>query len=154
MCEHRRINLFRYKKIVFLSENIIIFRFHPIDSVIIFLYPESDWPLDCRAKGVILMKDEKSGEYTHHEGKISSITAHAEITEQEGWVQYCEFSSDKGMNEIRIWVIELDNKTVHFAAMDGFPICEIMSDDFIHVICGHITDDNSVVVAGIWIRVL
>ena len=106
------------------------------------------------AKGAVLMKSDQSGEYTHHEGKFSSLTARAEITEQEGRVLYCEFSSDKGLNETMIGVIGLDNKSVHFADMDGFTQCEIISDNLMQVIYSHITEHDSVVAAGTWTRVL
>lgn len=105
------------------------------------------------SKGAVLLKEDHAGEFTHHEGKFSNLTAQAEITEQEGRVLYCDFSSDKGMNETLIGVIGLDNKTVHFADMDGFTMCEIMSDDLMHAIYGHITDKDSVVAAGTWTRV-
>jgi len=68
-------------------------------------------------------------------------------------VLYCEFSSDKGLNETIIGVIGLDDKTVHFADMDVFTSCELISDDFMYAIYGHVTDNDSVVAAGTWTRV-
>jgi hypothetical protein len=104
-------------------------------------------------KGAVLMKGDQVGEYTHHEGKFSTLTANAEITEQEGRVLYCDFSSDKGLNETLIGVIGLDNKTVHFADMDGFAMCEIISEDLMHAIYSHVNDHDSVVASGTWTRV-
>jgi hypothetical protein len=105
------------------------------------------------AKGAVLMKSDQTGEFTHHEGKFSSISAHANITEQEGRVLYCDFSSEIGQNETLIGVIDHDNKTVHFADMDGFTECEIISNDLMHSIYKHVTDYDSVVAAGTWTRV-
>lgn len=105
------------------------------------------------AKGGMFEKEDQPGDFTHHEGKFSSITGYADITEQEGRVIHGEFSFDKGLNETLIGVIGFDNKTVRIADMDGITECEIISEDLIHSIYSHVTDHDSAVGVGTWTRV-
>jgi hypothetical protein len=44
-------------------------------------YLTGHWIFDV--KDAVLVKDDKSGEYTHHEGKISSITSQQKSSDRE-----------------------------------------------------------------------
>lgn len=105
------------------------------------------------AKGGMFEKEDQRGAFTHHEGKFSTITGYADITEQEGRVIHGEFSFDKGLNETLIGVIGFDNKTVRIADMDGITECEIISEDLIQTIYSHVTEHDSAVGVGTWTRV-
>lgn len=104
------------------------------------------------AKGGVIEKGEELGEYTHHEGKFSTLTADVNITEQQGRVFFCEFSAARGANETMIGAIGHDNKTVKMVDMDGVVTGELVSDDLIEVVYTHITDKDSVIAVGTWTR--
>lgn len=105
-----------------------------------------------KSEAALLTKGGPPGDWTHHRGVLSNLTAELVITKQEGRVLYGTFTSSLA-TENMAGVIGWDNKTLYLVDMDGFTDATIVSPDKITSIYRHVGDKDAVAAAGVWTRV-
>lgn len=104
-----------------------------------------------KAEGAVMIKSGAAGVKTHHSGELSTLTAEAVVTRQEGRVLHGTFKSPKATENF-IAVIGADNKSFYYADEDGFIEGKIVGKDRMDVIYRHVTSNDTVVGVGTWTR--
>jgi len=102
-------------------------------------------------EGAVLVKGETSGAKTHHSGDFSTLTAEAVVTKQQGRVLQGVFKSPRSSEKF-IGAIGMDNKKFYFADHDGFLEGDIIDNDRMNVVYRHVSDADTVLGVGTWVR--
>ena len=103
------------------------------------------------AEGAVLSKGGDPRAKTHHSGELSTLTAEAVVTSQQGRVLHGTFKSPRA-TESFIAVIGMDNTSFYYADEDGFIEGKIVGKDRMDVVYRHITPTDTVMGVGTWTR--
>ena len=108
---------------------------------------------NVNAQGGVIQKSGAPGEWTHHSGQYSILTAKAVVTDQKDRVLHGKFTAPQGKEESFIAVIGIDNKSFYYADQDGTNDGQIVSNGLINMVYRQVTANDTVVAVGTWTRV-
>ena len=108
---------------------------------------------NVNSQSAVILKSGAPGEWTHHSGPYSTLTAQAVITDQKDRVLYGVFMAPMGKEESFIGVIGMDNKSFYSADQDGTTDGQIVSNELINIVYSQITANDTVIAVGTWTRV-
>ena len=108
---------------------------------------------NVNAQGAVIQKSGVPGEWTHHSGQYSTLTAQAIVTDQKDRILHGTFKAPLGKEESFIAVIGTDNKSFYYADQDGTNDGQIVSNELINTVYRQVTANDTVVAVGTWTRV-
>ncbi|MDO9034605.1 MAG: hypothetical protein Q7U51_05310 [Methanoregula sp.] len=105
---------------------------------------------NVNAQGAVIQKYGAPGEWTHHSGQYSILTAQAIVTDQKDRVLHGTFKAPLGKEESFIGVIGMDNKSFYYADQDGINDGQIVSNGQINMVYRQVSANDTVVAVGTW----
>lgn len=108
---------------------------------------------NVNAQGAVIQKYGVPGEWTHHSGQYSTLTAQAVVTDQKDRVLHGTFKAPLGKEESFIAVIGQDNKNFYYADQDGINDGQIVNNGLINMVYRQVSANDTVVAVGTWTRV-